>query len=48
MGRAIRDAARSVGGEGGGHAVACGAQVPENRTTEFLEKFEDLLIGQLS
>jgi RecJ-like exonuclease len=48
MGRAIRDAARSVGGEGGGHAVACGAQVPENRTTEFLEKFEDFLIAQLS
>jgi single-stranded-DNA-specific exonuclease len=48
MGRAIRDAARSVGGEGGGHAVACGAQVPENRTTEFLEKFEDLLTTQLS
>ncbi len=48
MGQAIRDAARSVGGEGGGHAVACGAQVPENRTTEFLEKFEDLLITQLS
>lgn len=48
MGRAIREAAESVGGEGGGHAVACGAQAPENRTTEFLEKFEDLLISQLS
>jgi single-stranded-DNA-specific exonuclease len=48
MGRAIRDAARSVGGEGGGHAVACGAQVPESMTIEFLEKFEYLLITQHS
>ena len=47
MGRAIREAAESVGGEGGGHAVACGAQVPEDRTEEFLEKFEELLITQL-
>jgi RecJ-like exonuclease len=48
MGLAIRDAARAVGGEGGGHAVACGAQVPEDRTQEFLEKFEDFLITQLT
>ncbi len=48
MGRAIYEAAHSVGGEGGGHAVACGAQVPENQVPEFLGKFEDLLVGQLS
>ena len=47
MARAIRDAAKSVGGEGGGHAVACGAQFGENRVQEFLQKFEDLLIAQL-
>jgi RecJ-like exonuclease len=47
MGRAIRDAARSVGGEGGGHAVACGAQVEEKRILEFLQRFEDLIIDQL-
>jgi len=47
MARAIRDAAQSVGGEGGGHAVACGAQVEENRIPEFLERFEYLIIGQL-
>ena len=47
MARAIRDAARSVGGEGGGHAVACGAQIGENRVQEFLQKFEDLVIAQL-
>ncbi|MDI6884294.1 MAG: DHH family phosphoesterase [Hadesarchaea archaeon] len=47
MARAIREAAHSVGGEGGGHAVACGAQVPENQVAEFLGKFEDSLIEQL-
>lgn len=48
MGRAIREAARLVGGEGGGHAVACGAQVEENKLPEFLQKFEDRVIDQLS
>ena len=48
MGQAIFDAAQSVGGEGGGHAVACGAQVPENKVPKFLKKFEDLLTIQLS
>ncbi len=47
MGRAIRDAAGSVGGEGGGHAVACGAQVDEKRLPEFLLKLEDRVIDQL-
>ena len=45
---AIREGARAVGGEGGGHAVACGAQVEETRVPEFLEKFENLLICQLN
>jgi len=45
MARAIREAAALVGGEGGGHAVACGAQVDEERVPEFLEKFEELLIS---
>ncbi len=48
MSKAIREAAQSVGGEGGGHAVACGAQVKERRVPEFLERFEDLLIRQPS
>ncbi|RLG57896.1 MAG: hypothetical protein DRN83_00645 [Hadesarchaea archaeon] len=46
MGHAIREAAERVGGEGGGHAVACGAQIPEDKVSEFLEKFEELLIKQ--
>jgi RecJ-like exonuclease len=44
---AIREAAKSVGGEGGGHAVACGAQVPEDKVPEFLKKFEELMIAEL-
>jgi len=46
MGHAIREAAKVVGGEGGGHAVACGAQIPENKVSEFLERFEELLLKQ--
>ena len=48
LARVIRDAATAVGGEGGGHAVACGAQMEENRIQEFLQKFENLIITQLS
>jgi RecJ-like exonuclease len=47
MGRAIRSAARKVGGEGGGHAVACGAQVGEQSVLKFLEAFEEELLSQL-
>ncbi len=43
MARAIRQAAESVGGEGGGHPVACGAQVPEEKVEAFLEAFEENL-----
>ncbi|MEW6593006.1 MAG: DHHA1 domain-containing protein, partial [Candidatus Hadarchaeota archaeon] len=48
MAKAIRNAARAVGGEGGGHAVACGAQVKESASKEFIEKFEEQLVHQLS
>jgi RecJ-like exonuclease len=40
LAKAIREAARVAGGEGGGHAVACGAQVPEEKIPNFLEEFE--------
>lgn len=46
MGKAIKEAAKSVGGEGGGHAVACGAQIAEEAVPEFLERFELLLLQQ--
>jgi len=34
-----------VGGEGGGHAIACGAQVEEERVEDFLREFEARLIS---
>ena len=48
MAKAIRESANAVGGEGGGHAVACGAQMKESQAGEFLEKFEARLQHQLS
>jgi RecJ-like exonuclease len=47
LAKVIRRAARSVGGEGGGHAVACGAQVEESNLPKFLEEFEAQLIAEL-
>lgn len=44
LGNAIRIAAEAVGGEGGGHAVACGAQVPDEKVPRFIEHFEDQLL----
>ena len=44
---AIRNAAKAVGGEGGGHAVACGAQVEEEKIQDFLCKFEDEIASEL-
>ncbi len=48
LARAIRSAAKAVGGEGGGHAVACGAQVEEEKILEFLQEFENGIISELS
>ncbi|MEM2874961.1 MAG: DHH family phosphoesterase [Candidatus Hadarchaeales archaeon] len=46
MGHAFRRAAREAGGEGGGHAVACGAQLPEENVTQFLASLEEMLLSQ--
>jgi len=48
MGLAIKSAAKMVGGEGGGHAVACGAQVEEAKIPEFLREFEGRLLRQMA
>ena len=45
MAASIRGAAEAVGGEGGGHAIACGAQVEEERVEDFLREFEARLIS---
>lgn len=47
LGQAIRDAAKAVGGEGGGHAVACGAQIDEDKVSEFIERFENEILSEL-
>lgn len=39
----MKKTAESVGGEGGGHSVACGAQIPGEKTGAFIEGFEELL-----
>jgi len=48
LANAIREAAKSVGGEGGGHAVACGAQVEEEKIRNFLNEFENQIAAKLS
>jgi len=48
LAKAIREAAKSVGGEGGGHAVACGAQVEEVKIQDFLNEFENQIAAKLS
>jgi RecJ-like exonuclease len=38
-GNIIREVAKSVGGNGGGHSVACGAYIPPDKKEEFFKKF---------
>lgn len=46
MGEAIKTAANAVEGNGGGHAVACGAQVNDDKIPEFIENFENQLLKE--
>jgi len=45
FGNIIRKVAKSVGGNGGGHSVACGAYIPFNKKEEFLLTFNNALKG---
>jgi single-stranded-DNA-specific exonuclease len=45
FGNIIRKIAKSVGGSGGGHSVACGAYIPSDKKTEFLMSFNNALKG---
>lgn len=47
FGNIIREVARSLGGNGGGHAVACGAYIPIEYKDEFLNDFNEMLYGKL-
>jgi RecJ-like exonuclease len=43
----VREAARSVGGDGGGHDVAAGATIPAGTQTAFVAAVDDLVADQL-
>ncbi|SEH17489.1 RecJ-like exonuclease [Natronorubrum sediminis] len=44
----VGEAARAVGGDGGGHDVAAGATVPKGDEMEFLERADEIVGEQLS
>ncbi|MGM0770890.1 MAG: DHHA1 domain-containing protein [Halobacteriota archaeon] len=45
---AMRNAASSVGGSGGGHSIASGASIPPDRTEEFISLVDDIVGEQLN
>ncbi len=45
---ACREAARSVGGEGGGHRIASGATIPAGTRSSFLETADRIVARQLA
>ncbi len=45
FGNIIRELSQKVGGNGGGHAVACGAYIPIDKKDEFLDSFNEYLYG---
>jgi single-stranded-DNA-specific exonuclease len=47
LARVCREAAESVGGEGGGHRVASGATIPPGSRDAFLNAADRILAGQL-
>jgi len=48
LGLAIREAASAVGGTGGGHDVAAGAQIPAGSEEDFIRILDELIGKQLS
>lgn len=47
FGNIIREVAQSLGGNGGGHNVACGAYIPADKKDDFLNLMNDKLEGRL-
>ncbi|MEM3832582.1 MAG: DHH family phosphoesterase [Thermoprotei archaeon] len=47
VGKAISKVAEKVGGIGGGHDAAGGAQIPENSEKEFIEEFDEIIDKQI-
>ncbi|AMK15590.1 single-stranded-DNA-specific exonuclease RecJ [Methanobrevibacter olleyae] len=48
FGEIIREVAQSLGGNGGGHNVACGAYIPKDKKDEFLNLMNEKLKGKLA
>ena len=48
FGNIIREVANEVGGSGGGHSMACGAYIPIDKKSEFLELFNVKLNGKIT
>ena len=48
FGNIIRQVASDVGGSGGGHAMACGAYIPIDKKSEFLDRFNTALNDKLT
>ncbi len=44
----MRDAAQSVGGDGGGHDIAAGATIPAGEESAFIEAADEIVSDQLS
>jgi len=45
---AMRDAAASVGGVGGGHNIASGATIPLGRDIDFLQALDAIIAKQMN
>jgi RecJ-like exonuclease len=43
----MREASRSVGGDGGGHDVAAGATIPTGEAEAFVDAADDIVADQL-
>ncbi|WP_406534327.1 single-stranded-DNA-specific exonuclease RecJ [Methanobrevibacter sp.] len=48
FGNMIREVAGEVGGTGGGHSMACGAYIPLDKKSDFIELFNDKLNGKIT
>ena len=48
FGSIIREVAQSLGGNGGGHNVACGAYIPKEKKDDFLNLMNEKLEGKLA
>ncbi len=47
LGTALNEAAKPLGGEGGGHDVAAGAKIPPGKKDEFLKRMDEIVGKQM-